>query len=67
MLRKAEKLAVNAPVTRTGNGDSWMLHNGIVQATLPELTAGRAPATFASGKQIDARPRQQRVHPQEVL
>jgi hypothetical protein len=37
---EGRKLALNAPVTRTGNGDSWMLRNGIIQATPPELTAG---------------------------
>ena len=31
---KIEKVAVNAPVTLTDNGDSWTLDNGIVKATI---------------------------------
>ena len=33
-LPKVEKVAVNAPVALTDNGDSWTLDNGIVKVTL---------------------------------
>jgi len=33
---KVEKVTVNAPVTLTDNGDSWILDNGIIKATVPK-------------------------------
>jgi rhamnogalacturonan endolyase len=36
VLPKVAKPAVNSPVTLTDNGDSWILDNGIIKATVPK-------------------------------
>ena len=47
-LPKVAKVTANDPVTLTENGDSWVLDNGIVKATISKQDAA-PPATSGRG------------------